>query len=1362
MKSALLVPMHVDCLWVDSTLNVNDTFADFTALPWPTAARDIHPDAPFLAEAILDPPFQGRQLTLRAGLHLHWSLPAALSGKYHGKAGANANQWARAPNRWLVSRFRNKVLEQEWVVESDFLHPLGTGQQAIAYPVDAADAQQPFRQLGRQQVLSDWAGNADGFEAIERLTAVGYGEPAFAGWYPACHSVFGFHDGAVGPADHLQLRYDVLGWYHDPVQDPLADIADTTELASRLQWSVPIDEQTESLPRRSICFGRSRMVASAANTGAGTTRVAVARTGSEALSALLAEQLGSNAAEQSRLEDQLESVSLAPLLEHHQLDIGPKFREARHEKGFVAVPAGQRWSVRPEREAGGASPHGNEPRLPAAMALLLEQANHAQQAHDDALQTLDGLRAQLYADWCKYQRCLYPPDDARESYPDADELRDFIEQVDLASLKQWRDLTGELQLASDPEGRLVDARSIADSKNSPTASTASRLAAPLRALIDALELFSKTGFSGRLNGARSIIGNPAPAAAAPAAIAPPGYALEFDGHSNWLAPDHCIDAPAPTYRRGSAVPALTVSVWLRSTRGGTIASWDAQAYWAWSVDANGRVIFSSTGGDDSHHDLTGNKVVTDGQWHHIAIRFNALDSSKAIWIDGELDVKSEAHQRWPLGNGKTRRGSIGAMVPQADDQTSPAAPKALFAGELSQFRLLAEALSDQRMTDLQSAPLVAGVALRPIPAPRYWEPREPVVLVNGPAVAQRAVRRPAGPLACAVSRDPALATFDTAVGLEFAAVAAALRAKIDALSPAADAEETGFANNDGTQFEPILMEWQAEVWPLQQGFHEHAADGRYSPDYIISSHRFSAGHVDLEPIPGSGRVDAAAEVVSGRCILSGHAGTGLREQLVGLLADPDAQARYPDLVRALARLQGDDGHVLSQALGGFNAALLQRHQVLQLPIKDPLGFDDQQPFTDAVAGAVGQANSHGALPKNAFMPITAGAMRLLRLQLLDRFGRTQELDLSRIASPRIDQIPGSDHLLRMPPRISQPARIDMRWLSAHDGLDEMNDHIGSSPICGWLLPNNLDDRVAVYDARLQPLGRLGPDARGIWHPAVGADHAVAPRAVGNPRLRRLLEWLLRQPATFFQSSASRTGFRELLEDAQESVCPANASQHTGLALLLGNPVAVVRLRLALKLQGPPVVNQDWNVLRRNMQHARHDDSGFTAVRLPVLLGAPAQFNDGLLGYWIEDDSAALGSQYIAAVGADPILLVPNGPPITVTALIDPRCALHATSGVLPVKSIDLPPDQYAKALANIGAGFLTAPLLTAIGKLNLPLRDQPGYRWSWLAREDNGNGWQQFPRSALGPISRDARFSGSQEIREGWLQLHPTTEDDSA
>ena len=53
--------------------------ADFTRLPYFNGQRDVNPDIANISEDIVIQPFQDKNLNLKAGLHLHWALPDALT-----------------------------------------------------------------------------------------------------------------------------------------------------------------------------------------------------------------------------------------------------------------------------------------------------------------------------------------------------------------------------------------------------------------------------------------------------------------------------------------------------------------------------------------------------------------------------------------------------------------------------------------------------------------------------------------------------------------------------------------------------------------------------------------------------------------------------------------------------------------------------------------------------------------------------------------------------------------------------------------------------------------------------------------------------------------------------------------------------------------------------------------------------------------------------------------------------------------------------------------------------------------------------------------------------------------------------------
>ncbi len=172
------------------------------------------------------------------------------------------------------------------------------------------------------------------------------------------------------------MTYTVVGWYSEPGKDYLntvmTAVASPTKekkldmLQKEFNWTIPsgaIDGLSD-LPSDSLYYARIDFNAAANPSGpdASGVSISVGNTGTEALSAYLGQSI--NSTYKQVIEEQLEAMHMASGLEHRQLDIGPKFMEARHEKGFIAVSSGHLWSLRPKSDHTLApdATHGHERR----------------------------------------------------------------------------------------------------------------------------------------------------------------------------------------------------------------------------------------------------------------------------------------------------------------------------------------------------------------------------------------------------------------------------------------------------------------------------------------------------------------------------------------------------------------------------------------------------------------------------------------------------------------------------------------------------------------------------------------------------------------------------------------------------------------------------------------------------------------------------------------------------------------------------------------------------------------------------------------------------------------------------------------
>ncbi|MBP8002438.1 MAG: hypothetical protein KA338_24540 [Chloroflexi bacterium] len=433
-------------------------------------------------------------------------------------------------------------------------------------------------------------------------------------------------------------------------------------------------------------------------------------------------------------------------------------------------------------------------------------------------------------------------------------------------------------------------------------------------------------------------------------------------------------------------------------------------------------------------------------------------------------------------------------------------------------------------------------------------------------------------------------------------------------------------------------------------------------------------------------------------------------------------------------------NVLTQAMGGFHDALLMRERSWQLPVADPLAFDDYRAFTEEVIRPNVGRNRSTPLWENEFHPFRAGDLALMRLRLVDTFGQEQALNLENIhTTTTLDTPRGRDMML--PPRLTQPARLNLRWLAGDGSGLEWNSHPALTPICGWLVVNNLTAELTIYDSEGVLQGSL--DIEGQWRLPPGATGPVRPDDLDNLTLRRMVNWLQvrgRADDTFIEA------FGETVETALENINPETFQSQEALSLLMSRPVALVQLQVSFELQHPPATNQSLAAFAHEVEGGDRQTEGFEQVLLPLRMGEHQRFNDGVIGFWVEDEAGdyqgdvfhAPQSHWLKEAGLDiyrdqsgdqNLGLSLAGEPLNLVLLLDPRGRVHATSGLLPVKEIGLPADEYAAALNRIEINFLTAPILTPQGHIQLALPQEPGWSWSWIAQEQGR--WLTLPDVAV-------------------------------
>jgi hypothetical protein len=330
-----------------------------------------------------------------------------------------------------------------------------------------------------------------------------------------------------------------------------------------------------------------------------------------------------------------------------------------------------------------------------------------------------------------------------------------------------------------------------------------------------------------------------------------------------------------------------------------------------------------------------------------------------------------------------------------------------------------------------------------------------------------------------------------------------------------------------------------------------------------------------------------------------------------------------------------------------------------------------------------------------------------------------------------------------------------------------------------VMPNHLDNSLFFYDANGAAIGSFGVEHDDLKY-RTRAGNLDNPKdllevdigAKGSPTVNTHLADFM------WYIDGKNAGFlRDLMDTIENSnkfITPAKFAQDASLAVLIGRPLALTRAVLGLETPGNllPLSQADTSpndpfpldVKNKRFKYSDRQQTSSAklgGVEFPVRLGDLANIDDGLVGYLIESDpdqlfysaaAPAAGANGVKRPKPDTIQLTLSPKTITVTMLSDPRAPVHATTGVLPVQTREIPPDQYAVTVRSLAVTFFTHPMLSLKEQLIVPLPQEGAYQWSWITPgstipiELQPNQANEFATFGYTP----------QTLLEGWLRLATT------
>ncbi|NTX31788.1 hypothetical protein HT746_32555 [Burkholderia pyrrocinia] len=577
-----------------------------------------------------------------------------------------------------------------------------------------------------------------------------------------------------------------------------------------------------------------------------------------------------------------------------------------------------------------------------------------------------------------------------------------------------------------------------------------------------------------------------------------------------------------------------------------------------------------------------------------------------------------------------------------------------------------------------------------------------------------------------------------------------------------------------TPWTPIYLDWQVGWSPS-------------APDSNLQGMLADWSLDDVDYVWNGTRIAPPTDIYTGRTTLTPNQALGLNVSIEQFLAVPanvqkllqfdvDALRKTAD---ALTNLD-----VLAQSLGGLNEQfgmrLAQPTSIIEAP---------QAAMTGGVSGFIPAATG------TTFYPFRSGHFTIQKLWVVDAYGQVlKAVDTNVNVRPVVAQsmktagVPGTAQVV---PRLLQPSRLASWLVDATNDGQPSNSSDATSPVCGWLLPNHLDASLTVFDAAGHNLGALimivndqGEEAV-RWDAVPGVGAALgAPPAIDNPHLAGLVNGILAQ-------GSNQVGALQALLDAIDVTLwktdPLGQPNSGNLSVLVGRPLAVVRMATSFGVAGQPWVRQNWSATGKD------EDGGLTRVTLPVRVGDHGLDNNGTTGYYLGDDygtfyaahgyTPSLGTlrrllssrtdgmaeRLAQAVRELPRLAAPPAPnPYVVTdatytlpadattrqyltVLVDPRGQIPVVSGVQPVDYMALPAGPVSTALQTMYVTFRMGPLLTDPVQLTMPLPGAVGGTWTWIERS-GVSVWRE-DGNIVQPGGEATLASTPPTLREGWLKL---------
>ena len=196
------------------------------------------------------------------------------------------------------------------------------------------------------------------------------------------------------------------------------------------------------------------------------------------------------------------------------------------------------------------------------------------------------------------------------------------------------------------------------------------------------------------------------------------------------------------------------------------------------------------------------------------------------------------------------------------------------------MRLFNDVLSDDELYYDQNMLGHEQYQLKEVSAPRFWQPAEPVVLIEGDAVEPTTRHGQDGRL----NEDNSLdCPEDTVTNYPLQETDfSGLLTTISSGAPASGEEKIGYDSWSEQPWHPFLLEWEVELFPMEEGGNLDADNRDFNTTFITGNYTLEENSPELS-VQSDKSVVSDAAIFSGRTVLTPYTKKQLTKTITSYL-----------------------------------------------------------------------------------------------------------------------------------------------------------------------------------------------------------------------------------------------------------------------------------------------------------------------------------------------------------------------------------------------------------------------------------------------------------------------------------------------